>query len=263
MRAVLFGVPQRVTAVIVISLVVTFGAGLPAGLVKADESSTQTLNQNEIGVTGTATSSVGVAALAGPAIANAHAVVQQHNVQVATGDPTALANSSQDATNTATVNQTTAAVTGDATSTNGGTATSGYAAAQALAVVLQLNVQVMALLSEDCVVEQVATNDAQIDQTAASMSGSATADGATSDAATGDARSSTRNVSVQRNVQVYVCKGETMSSQEAANAIAAAQEAAALTGNADSTSGSDTSSGNATSKVSESQSQVNHQIVIE
>lgn len=266
MSTALFGLPQRIATVTVVSLLIAFGTGLSAEVASADSNNQQNVSQEEIEVPGETTSADGGVAIAGPALTQANAIVHQLNVQVAAGDATAVANSSQTADNTADLNQTAVAVVGDATATEGGIATTGYAISGTMAVVLQLNIQVMALLSSDCIVTQVASNDAAIDQTAAAMSGEATADGAGSDASSGSARAFARQFSIQRNVQIYVCTGHDLGGtgeQDAANALAVGQDGVALSGNAAALSGSDAATGNARAWLSDVQRQVNRQIVID
>ncbi|HEU0073541.1 MAG TPA: hypothetical protein VFS30_05975 [Dehalococcoidia bacterium] len=265
MRNPILGLPQRLAAVTVVSLLLAFGAAVPVEVASADANNQQNVVQEEIEVPGDAVSSGGVAN-AGSAMAQAVAVVRQLNVQVAAGDLEALANSSQTATNTAGVTQTVVAVAGDATATDGGTATTGYAISGAMAVVLQLNIQIMALLSPECVVTQVASNDANVDQTAAAISGEATAAGANSEASSGNAHAWARQFSLQRNVQIYVCTGRNLGStgnQEASNSLAADQTAAAISGNASALTGSGAATGNTRAWSSDLQRQVNRQIVID
>jgi hypothetical protein len=97
------------------------------------------------------------------------------------------------------------------------------------------------------------------------MSGEATAGGPGSDASTGNARASARQLSIQRNIQIYVCKGDIANAgnQEASNALTVAQEGAALSGQAEALSGSDAATGNARAWLSDVQRQVNRQIVID
>jgi hypothetical protein len=264
MRNAILGLRQRLAAVTVISLLVAFGAAVPVEVASADANNQQNVVQEEIEVPGDAVSSGGVAN-AGSAMTQAVAVVRQLNVQVAAGDLEALANSSQTATNTAGVTQTVVAVAGDATAT-GGTATTGYAISGAMAVVLQLNIQIMALLSPECVVTQVASNDANVDQTAAAISGEATAAGANSEASSGNARAWARQFSLQRNVQIYVCTGRNLGipgNQEASNSLGAGQTAAAISGNASALTGSGAATGNTRAWSSDLQRQVNGQIVID
>lgn len=266
MRNAILGLPQRLAVVTVVSLLVAFGAVIPVEVVSADANNQQNVVQEEIEVPGDAVTSDDGVATAGPAIAQAVAVVRQLNVQVAAGDPGALANSSQTATNTAGVTQTVVALAGDATATDGGSAATGYAISGAMAVVLQFNIQIMALLSPDCVVTQVASNDADVDQTAAAMSGEATAGGANSDASSGNARALARQFSIQRNVQIYVCTGRNLGSagnQDASNSLAAGQAAAAISGDASALTGSDAATGNTRAWLSDLQRQVNRQIVID
>jgi hypothetical protein len=258
------GVP--LAAATVLSLLLLIGAGLPARVAWADEANEQTITQEEIEVPGSASADDGAVAIAGPAVAYANAVVHQLNVQVATGDPVALANSSQSANNTAGVSQTSVALTGNATAEDGATATTGYAISGGLVVVIQLNIEIMALLSPDCVANQVASNDAQVDQTTAAMSGDATAAGENSNAASGNARAFARSFSIQRNVLIYVCTGRNSGSsadQQAANELVVSQAAAGLSGSAAALDGARAGTGKARAWLSNVQRQVNRQIVID
>jgi hypothetical protein len=242
--------------------VLGLGAAWQTQDASADSGNQKTITQFAAAIPGTETASGSGNAIVGTTTTYSHAVVQQHNVQVAAGDPAALSASSQDAFNTATVGQTDVAMSGNATA-DGGTATSGDATAGSLAVVLQLNVQVMALLSPECVAAQTATNDAQIDQTAVAATGEASSEGG--DAASGDASASNKAVLVQRNLQVYVCKPKsgTSTTQDAAQTYVLDQAAVSASGSADGGAAGDSTSGNVASSNSSRAGQVTRQIVIE
>jgi hypothetical protein len=209
------------------------------------ESSTQT-------VTGTVTEIVGDAngdgAIAGPAIAFNTPIIIQHNVQVdTTGDP----DNTQTATNTAVVNQDTAAGSGSATTSGGGTATTGAAMAVSTAVVLQINIQVIAGFVPDGGVTQTASNDAEVDQTTAALSGDASGDGSGSSASSGNASASNSAHIGQINVQIYAGSYNDVSdaagqiTQEAMNSASTEQATAAASGTATATDGADATTGGA------------------
>jgi hypothetical protein len=251
--------PPRFVAIVLVSASLALGAGIPARLASADANNTQNIQQTEVQMPGTASGT----ANSGAAIALTNAIVHQINVQVAAGNQQAIANSSQTATNDAGVTQTSGAATGDASGTHGGVAMSGTSMAMSTAIILQMNIQIMALLSEDCVVDQVASNDADLDQMALAGSGTASADGAGSTAASGAASARNRALIIQRNIQIYVCrKGGDAGSQQAANAFAAEQAAIALTGDASAAEGSDAGSGNAAARLRDYVRQTNRQIVV-
>ena len=262
----LLALPPRFVAIVLVSASLALGAGIPAQLVSADANNTRNVQQTEVQLPGTPTATTGGTANSGAAIALANAIVHQINVQVAAGNQQAIANSSQMATNNADVMQTSAASTGDTAGSDGGVAGSGTATAVSTAIILQMNIQIMVLLSPDCAVDQVASNDAGVGQTAVAASGEATAEGLGSTAASGSAAARNRALIIQRNIQVYVCKGKDgatdAGSQQAINDFAQEQVAIALTGTTDATGGSTTSSGDAAARLRESAKQTNHQIVV-
>ena len=262
----LLALPPRFVAIVLVSASLAFGAGVPARLASADASNTQNVQQTEVQLPGTPTATTGGTANSGTAIALTNAIVHQINVQVAAGDQQAIDNSSQVATNNADVTQTSAAETGDATGSDGGMASSGNATAISTAIVLQMNIQIMALVSPDCVVDQVASNDTGVGQTAVAASGAATADGLRSTAASGSAAARNRALIIQRNIQVYVCTGHgdatDTGSQQAVNDFAQEQVAIALTGTADASDDSTAESGSAAARLRDSIHQTNRQIVV-
>ena len=262
----LLALPPRFVAILLVSASLALGAGVPARLVSADASNTQNVQQTEVQLPGTPTFTDGGTATSGTAVAMANAIVHQINVQVAAGNQLAIANSSQTATNNAEVTQTSAAATGDTTGSNGGMASSGNATAVSTAIILQMNIQIMALLSPDCAVDQVASNDAGVGQTAVAASGEATADGLGSTAASGSAAAGNRALIIQRNIQVYVCTGHgdatDTGSQQAVNDFAQEQVAIALTGTAAASDGSTAGSGSAAARLRDSIHQTNRQIVV-
>lgn len=149
---------------------------------------------------GTETASGGGVAVAGPAVARSRAIVVQRNIQV---DP--FNAGTQTATNEANVNQMTGAASGDATGTNGGMAMSGPAVATSIAVVVQVNVQVIACPFGSGAITQDASNVADIDQDVLAVSGNADADGSGSTARSGRATARSVTRVNQRNVQVETC----------------------------------------------------------
>jgi hypothetical protein len=261
----LLALQPRFVAILLVSASLGLGAGVPARLASADANNTQNVQQTEAQLPGTPTATTGGTANSGAAIALANAIVHQINVQVAAGNQQAIANSSQTATNNADVTQTSVAATGDTTGSNGGIAGSGDATAVSTAIILQMNIQIMALLSPDCAVDQVASNDAGLDQAAVAATGEATADGAGSTATSGRAAAWNRALIIQRNIQVYVCTGHGSTdtgSQQAVNDFAAQQAAIALTGTAAASEGSTAGSGKAAARLRDSVRQTNRQIVV-
>lgn len=254
----LLALPAGKLLPVALAAIFLVGAGLSPAAVSADSSNTKTVEQNEHEEQGSETGS----GTSGTTNTTTRANVKQRNVQVFKGDEDALANSSQDATNDATVTQTASATSGDATALDGGKARSGNASAGTFANVVQLNVQVMILLSPECEAHQSASNTANIDQTAEATSGDATAVGPGSEAASGDASSVTRSNSMQRNTQVYVCtpRGDSPTYQEASNTYDARQTAKATSGGTFAGPGSSATSGDATSEIESKMKQSNRQI---
>jgi hypothetical protein len=184
-------------------------------------------------------------------------IVIQKNIQVVAGDAETEANSTQTAANEATINQVAGAASGDASGTNGGIAMSGAAFAGNIAVVHQMNIQVIA--GRGCDVDQVASNTAEVDQTALAVSGEASADDAGSQAQSGNARAINVDVVRQRNVQIYVCRGDGTGQQVATNTLQDAQTSLAVSGDAVAGDGGDSSTGDASSNISSQTTQVNRQ----
>jgi hypothetical protein len=231
-----------------------------AVLADSNATNTESVAQTRLEERGIDTSSGGGVAVAGPAVTFDHAVVTQKNVQVVAGGPDAEANATQTATNDATVNQTTAAATGDATATDGGAARSGRAVAGSLAIVHQLNVQVIACPNGTEPIEQTASNEADINQLSAAASGEATADGDGS-ATTGSASAVGRAMVRQRNIQVYVCGGDDGGggSQTASNVADIGQSTVAASGDSDATDGGSADSGDTRASATAKATQSNRQ----
>jgi hypothetical protein len=189
-----------VVAGVLAALLVMTSMALPTGA-WADTSNTQTVSTSIVQIPGTSTSSGGGIGIAGPAIAlNIPPVVVQQNVQVdVSGNP----NNVQHATNNATINQGTGAAAGNASGTNGGMAMSGSAMSSTMAVVLQINVQLIAGDTPAGGVTQNAGNDTTIDQMTLSGSGNSSANGSGSTSSSGAASASNAAVVSQVNTQVY------------------------------------------------------------
>ena len=235
------------------------GPGVPAAF--ADGSNTETGASTSVQQQGTATASDGGVALAGPAIATNVRVVNQMNVQNVAGPAAMQGNVTQDATNTADVDQFSLAVSGDATATDGLAAT-GSARAMSIVIVQQLNVQVVAGWAPSDGVSQTASNTADVGQTTVAVSGDAAADGGGSSAASGQAQAVSVTVVQQRNIQVYVGRPDVEGSveQTAANAFSGSQLSGAITGDASATSGSQASTGDAGSMTQQQTQQTSFQI---
>jgi hypothetical protein len=146
-------------------------------------------------------------------------------------------------------------MSGNADGTNGGVATSGPATATSLAVVLQLNIQVITGFAPADGVTQTASNEVDLDQDTAAVSGNTDADGSGSTATSGGATSNNSAYIGQVNVQVYsgTYGASGAISQQAANTIAAAQGTAAQSGTATASDGgtSETGAANAASRFSQ------------
>lgn len=239
--------------------------GLPGSAwAAATESNTQTINSSSISVPGVATSGGGGIAVPGVAMAmEMPPIVLQGNIQV---DTTGNANNVQDATNELTVDQQTVAAAGDATATNGGTATSGTATATSMAIVMQMNVQVITGFAPSDGVTQTASNVGDIDQTTVAASGDTDADGGGSVASSGNAGAGSTTVLNQSNVQTYAGSGSDTAGavqMSAANTAATAQEIIAATGIASAAGGASATTGNATNTASTTVDQENNQTVDE
>jgi hypothetical protein len=242
-KASRFGVRTIGVSLATLAVVLTFA--LP-GQAWADqnESSTKTITGTVTEIVGNATGGTGIA---GPAMAMNTPIVIQQNIQVdTTGNP----NNNQTATNVANVNQDTGAMSGNADGTNGGVATSGAANAHSLAIILQLNIQVITGFVPDGGVSQTASNTVDLNQGTAAVSGNTDADGAGSSATSGGATSNSSAYLGQINVQIYSGSyGGTDTTgaieQQAANTIAAAQGTAGQTGTATASDGGTSSSGTA------------------
>jgi hypothetical protein len=229
---------------------------IPAAAASADASNLRSIVQQRFEAAGAAT---GLGAISGPTITSNQVTVPQINVQVIAGDQATRDNSTQTADNTLDLNQTAAAVTGDASADETSTATTGPATASNIVVGLQLNVQVIAGIG--CDVDQVASNTLSLDQTAAAASGDANAvNGGNASSGAASAQNMAR-VS-QRNLQVYICRGGSTGQQVAENVGDFEQTTAAATGSADADGGTaGTGQANATSDLRVGQA--NRQIVID
>jgi hypothetical protein len=171
--------------------------------------------------------------------------VIQRNIGVIAGNDVTENTSSQTAFNVLGHSQDADATAGDTTEAGGGTARSGNAVARNRAIVIQINVQVIAGLN--CSVDQVAGNVALLDQEANATSGDATAVGPGSLAQSGDARAGNVAVIKQMNKQIYICRGTDGGSgeQTALNVGSVGQLADAMTGDVSAGSGQTATSGDA------------------
>jgi hypothetical protein len=247
----------RVLAAVSSIALVLAALTVSAQVVKADESSTQTVNQAEVEIPGTEAG----AANAGPAIAFNKELVFQKNIQVIAGDAETKANSTQTATNELALNQAAAAASGDASGADGGMAMSGGALAGNIAVVHQMNIQVIA--GRGCDVDQIASNTAEIEQTAIAASGDASADGSDAQAVSGNARAVNVDVVRQHNVQVYVCRRGGSGEQVAQNILEDTQGSLAVSGAAIASDGSDSQTGDAAAGNHLRTDQVNRQFAFQ
>ena len=230
--------------------------GLPASaFAVAVETNTQSVSSLANQIAGSATSASGGVAVPGAAVAVNVPVVVQGNIQVdTTGNP----NNLQTATNDTTVDQATAAVSGDPTATNGGTATTGPATSISTAVVVQMNLQVITGLTPAGGVTQTAGNEADLGQTTVSATGSASADGGGSTAVSGGATTTSAANVLQVNTQIYGGGGSNTSgavAQGALNAAGLDQTIAAATGTATATGGGSATTGSAANSAASNVSQ--------
>ena len=249
-------VPRFSLVAAIVSVTICLGLLLPASVVEADsnESSTQSVNQTVIEAPGTATGN----ASAGTATASAEPLIIQRNIQVLAGQANE-SNTTQNATNDVTLNQTSIAGSGDAAGTTGGVANSGAAGATSRAVVLQFNLQIIAGYVPEGGVTQNAANIAEIDQTTAGLSGSANADGTGSQATSGAANASSSTFLTQGNIQIYIGTRHgafVFGPQDALNFAQIDQTTVAASGNANASSGGNSTSGEAgasnTTRISQS-----------
>ena len=116
----------------------------PAGGVHQTASNDATVDQTTVAQSGDATASDGSTARSGDADASSVAVIQQKNFQLYVGKGPSSSDDpvTQDASNTATVDQMTGAFTGAAQASGGSEAISGDAKAKAKAIVDQVNSQI-------------------------------------------------------------------------------------------------------------------------
>ncbi len=242
----------RVTTLLAASVLGFTAVLAQVGGVAADASNVENIQQQIQQTVGQAT---GPGGLSGPAIALDEAIVNQVNVQVIAGDEATVANSTQTATNEVNIDQTTSASSGDTDATGGGTAGSGVATAMTLAMVTQVNVQVIAGFG--CSVTQEASNVANTGQSTTADSGDATSSDEGS-ATTGNANAENLQSVYQRNVQVYFCRDVATGSQIANNMGDFDSTVAAASGDADASGGS-AASGDANSTGEETHTQENRQ----
>jgi hypothetical protein len=214
---------------------------------QADSTSTNTLTQQALMATGTASSTSGGVAVPGAAVAYTVPIVVQDNIQVIAGDAATKANSSQNASNTVTGGTTAAAVSGDASAADGAVASSGSAVAGTMAFIMQMNIQVIA--GNGCSITQDASNSYDLNQTAAAATGDASATGGGSSATSGGANAMGLAIAVQTNVQVYVCRNGTTGQQTASNVGGADQLVGSLTRGSSASGGGSAGSGNSTSQA--------------
>jgi hypothetical protein len=261
------GRPVRAVAILA-AVALILGIGLPASAwADSTETSTQNVSGTTLEMPGTGTTDGCGVAVPGPAIAWDLPIVTQNNIQVVAGPPETQANSTQTATNNVDIEQMTGAMTGDATSTDCGTAITGGAMAGSLVVVHQLNVQIIAGVVPTGGVTQDASNDADIGQMTLAGSGDGAADGSGTVVKTGTAHGFTYTLVLQKNIQVYVGKGNTSpegsAEQIAANVAGVEQSAGAITGEALGTDDSTATTGDAKAKLVEKVRQTNRQIIVE
>lgn len=241
-----------VLAVVTIVVLVA-GAALTPQRASADSISVNELHlsQRSIAMTGNATGN----ATSGPAVATNEAIVVQKSVQVVAGGPRSGADNTQTSVNYLDLNQAAIATSGDASGTDGGTASSGAATAGNLAIVHQLNVQIIAGWVPEGGLQQDAVNVADIDQTSVAASGDANATGDGSNASSGDASAFGFTFVQQRNIQIYVGRPDTASiagsvHQSAANVATVDQVTGAISGTATASVSSTGNSGSASSSAS-------------
>lgn len=226
---------------------------------------TANVKQTTLAATGNTASNAKSTAHAGAATALGQVQIHQINVQVIAGPKDTRENSTQTATNTANVTQTTAAISGDALASDGGRARSGNAHARSLTIIHQINIQIIAGHAPSGGVHQTASNDATVDQTTVAASGDAGASGNGSSATSGDASASSVALVKQRNFQLFVGKGPSGSDdpveQVASNTASIDQTTAAISGSALALDGGKAVSGDAKAKAWATVEQANKQIV--
>lgn len=198
----------------------------------------------------------------GPVVAVQEAIVVQKNIQVVAGPKQFRDNVEQNAANVAVVDQNVDATTGDTSATGGGVAISGSAVSGQVAVVHQVNVQVVAGWGAQDGVTQNALNFAVVGQDTQLQTGDATADGVGSTAKSGNASALSVAHVGQRNVQIYVGRpndGGGPVEMNAANVAVAGQTVLASTGVASATEDAKATSGDAKNRVFAHIDQTNHQ----
>jgi hypothetical protein len=239
--------PGKITVTLAV-LAALLGFGLPSQTWAAVvDSSTQTVTAVALPVTGTPTSSNGGVAVPGSAMAmNFVPTPVQVNVQVDTSSNPS--NNLQTATNNATLDLATGAISGNPNATNGGTAATGAAMATSTAIVMQVNVQVIMGNTPIGGVTQTAANETDIDMMTLAGTGNSGADGVGSNATTGAAAASNSAVVNQANWQVYDGIGggvDTAGSvqQSLMNNAGVSQAISSLSGIASAASGGQSSTG--------------------
>jgi pilus assembly protein FimV len=157
-------------------------------------------------------------AVSGGSTSSTTALIQQLNIQIIQGTPNPVAPVSQSASNSATVAQSSGATTGQAavspgsapaagtaaaaTTTTGNTATTGSAIAAALAIIQQINIQIITGLAGSSAASQVAENVVVVNQDSSAQSGNAAAAG--SGTGTTGTPSALANAQIdQKSIQLY------------------------------------------------------------
>jgi hypothetical protein len=222
----------------------------------SNETNTKTVNQTVIEAPG---SEAGNATSCAPQ-ASAEPRIIQKNIQIdaSFGDGGEV---TQNAANDVTLNQTSAAVGGNASGTNGGAATAGCPISTTRATVVQLNLQLVAGRVPEGGITQNASNIAVLDQTSLAIAGNAQADGSGSTATSGVASAASDLFLMQRNIQVYVGAFRYSSDgavlQENANVAELSQTTLGISGNASAGSGGNSTTGAANAANSTRLSQGN------
>jgi hypothetical protein len=201
--------------------------------------------------------------MSGPVITFNQPFVQQIDIQVVASPNATADNVKQTATDNADVSQNANADVAYATTGAGGIAFTGPAVAGNLAIVQQINIQIVAGWIPSDGVSQTAGNNATVGQDTTAQAGDASAAGLGSVGVSGSAIGLSTELVQQRNIQVFVGAAPNAtgsSEQTSTNDRTVGQESLAQSGTADSLGGDISMSGAAQNILFDVGSQSNTQL---
>jgi hypothetical protein len=206
---------------------------------------------------------IGGVGLSGPVVTFNEPFVQQIDIKVVASPNATPDNVKQTATDNAAVDQSTTAVPGQATATNGGVALTGPVIAGNIAIVQQINIQIVAGWIPSDGVTQTAGNNAAVGQDTTAQAGDASASGLGAAGVSGGATAISTDVVHQRNIQVFVGADPNAtgsSEQVVGNDATVGQTSLAQSGTVDSVGGGIAISGAAKDLLFEVGTQTNTQL---